>query len=204
MSRRTAILAAAIDLFAERGYASTPTAELAQRAGVAEGTIFHHFRTKDGVLRELLVDLLDRYLQGAEEAAAAAATGLEALERLVLFHFSFAAERTRELLVVLRDVPYRLVSPESESGRKLLPRFARVAELFADGIDRGKTDGTIREVPTAEAAFLLRSLLTGLSRQRLLGPLAAPAPEGLQVQVLDFLRRSLALYPESAQPRSVP
>ena len=34
------ILEAAVEVFAERGFAGTPTAEIAKRAGVAEGTIF--------------------------------------------------------------------------------------------------------------------------------------------------------------------
>lgn len=40
------ILEAAIEIFAEKGYASTSTSEIAKRAGVAEGTIFRHYKTK--------------------------------------------------------------------------------------------------------------------------------------------------------------
>jgi AcrR family transcriptional regulator len=48
------ILEAAIEVFAERGFAGTPTAEIAKRAGVAEGTIFKHYRTK----KELLIGVV--------------------------------------------------------------------------------------------------------------------------------------------------
>jgi AcrR family transcriptional regulator len=41
------ILAAALELFAERGFAATTTAAIAKQAGVAEKTIFAHFATKD-------------------------------------------------------------------------------------------------------------------------------------------------------------
>ncbi len=44
------ILDAALDIFAERGFAGTPTAEIAKRAGVAEGTIFKHYKTKKELL----------------------------------------------------------------------------------------------------------------------------------------------------------
>ncbi|MCL6617889.1 MAG: TetR/AcrR family transcriptional regulator, partial [Anoxybacillus ayderensis] len=44
------ILQAAIDMFAEKGYAATSTSEIAKRAGVAEGTIFHHYKTKKDLL----------------------------------------------------------------------------------------------------------------------------------------------------------
>lgn len=44
------ILAAAIKLFADKGYFATSTSEIAKEAGVAEGTIFRHYKTKKDVL----------------------------------------------------------------------------------------------------------------------------------------------------------
>ncbi|WP_053217463.1 TetR/AcrR family transcriptional regulator [Virgibacillus senegalensis] len=44
------ILAAAIEIFAEKGYAATATSEIAKRAGVAEGTIFRHYPAKKDLL----------------------------------------------------------------------------------------------------------------------------------------------------------
>ncbi|EAE3666281.1 TetR/AcrR family transcriptional regulator, partial [Listeria monocytogenes] len=40
------IVAASIELFAEKGYAGTSTNEIAKKAGVAEGTIFRHYKKK--------------------------------------------------------------------------------------------------------------------------------------------------------------
>lgn len=48
------ILAAALTLFAEKGYASTSTGTIARTAGVAEGLIFKHFRSK----KELFLNLI--------------------------------------------------------------------------------------------------------------------------------------------------
>ncbi len=44
--RQMRILEAAVDMFGEKGYASTSTSEIAKRAGVAEGTIFRYYKTK--------------------------------------------------------------------------------------------------------------------------------------------------------------
>lgn len=44
--RQKKIVAAAIESFAEKGYSATSTKEIAQKAGVAEGTIFRHYKTK--------------------------------------------------------------------------------------------------------------------------------------------------------------
>jgi AcrR family transcriptional regulator len=44
------ILEAAVEIFAEKGFAATSTSEIAQMAGVAEGTIFRHYKTKKDLL----------------------------------------------------------------------------------------------------------------------------------------------------------
>lgn len=52
------VFEAAISLFAEKGYASTSTSEIAKAAGVAEGTIFRHFGTKENLLFSVIMPFL--------------------------------------------------------------------------------------------------------------------------------------------------
>ena len=48
------ILDAALELFANEGYASTPTSKIAKKAGVSEGLIFRHYENKQGLLDALI------------------------------------------------------------------------------------------------------------------------------------------------------
>jgi AcrR family transcriptional regulator len=61
--KRNAILDAATRLFAERGLTAAPTSEISKLAGVAEGTLFTYFKTKDDLInalyREVKLDLAD-------------------------------------------------------------------------------------------------------------------------------------------------
>jgi AcrR family transcriptional regulator len=61
--KRNAILDAATRLFAERGLTAAPTSEISKQAGVAEGTLFTYFRTKDHLInalyREIKLELAD-------------------------------------------------------------------------------------------------------------------------------------------------
>src|SRR5947207_855680 len=52
--RRSQLLAKALELFAEQGFHGTPTRELAKHAGVSEALVFHHFPTKDALIRALV------------------------------------------------------------------------------------------------------------------------------------------------------
>lgn len=51
------ILAAALKLFTEYGFHGTPTSKIAQEAGVANGTLFHYYKTKDELIIALYADI---------------------------------------------------------------------------------------------------------------------------------------------------
>jgi len=59
--KQKAIIKAAVELFSEKGYAATSTREIAQRAGVAEGTIFKQYPTK----KDLMLRITERIIHTA-------------------------------------------------------------------------------------------------------------------------------------------
>lgn len=56
------IVAAAIEIFAEKGYAATSTSEIAKKAGVAEGTIFRHYKTKKELLLSIVAPMMAKMI----------------------------------------------------------------------------------------------------------------------------------------------
>ena len=56
------VLRAAIEVIAERGFRGASTSEIARRAGVAEGTIFRHFKTKQLLLTHIVEPFVERVL----------------------------------------------------------------------------------------------------------------------------------------------
>src|SRR2546423_2547510 len=77
--KRDAILRAAIDVFAERGFFNAQVADVARAAGVAAGTVYLYFRSKD----DLLVSIFDRTMrEWIEEGRAAVASIKDPVERL--------------------------------------------------------------------------------------------------------------------------
>jgi AcrR family transcriptional regulator len=55
------ILAAAIDTFSEKGFAASSTSEIAKKAGVAEGTIFRHYKTKKELLLAIVTPTMAKF-----------------------------------------------------------------------------------------------------------------------------------------------
>lgn len=56
------ILKAALTVFTEKGYSASTTSEIARVAGVAEGTIFRHFKTKKDILLATLIPLMQNFI----------------------------------------------------------------------------------------------------------------------------------------------
>jgi len=69
---RAALVKAARELFADRGFAATSRDEIAERAGVTRGALYHHFESKTavaaGVVAALEVELVERVVTAAAEA----------------------------------------------------------------------------------------------------------------------------------------
>jgi AcrR family transcriptional regulator len=63
MDKVKEILAAALKLFVEYGFHGTPTSKIAQEAGVANGTLFHYFKTKEDLVIALYIDTKTRLAQ---------------------------------------------------------------------------------------------------------------------------------------------
>ena len=84
--KRALICAAARYLFAEFGFAATSTLQIAKRAGVSEGILFHHFGSKKG----LFVCLLEDYARGAAEATMPSDATQLTEESIVRGAFDFA------------------------------------------------------------------------------------------------------------------
>lgn len=66
-STRDALLAAASELMAEVGYGAMTTAAVARKAGVAEGTIYRHFESKESLAEAVFTAAWDHLYQAMEE-----------------------------------------------------------------------------------------------------------------------------------------
>jgi TetR/AcrR family fatty acid metabolism transcriptional regulator len=153
---RDLILRAAIQVFAERGFFGAQVADVARVAGVAAGTVYLYFRSKD----DLLVSIFERVMTEALEEGRAALAGItdpiEQLRRLARLHLARVG-RDRDLTVVFQV--------ELRQSTKFMERFSttKLREYLGrirDAVAAGQASGVIRaEVnPTLAAKMLFGAL----------------------------------------------
>jgi AcrR family transcriptional regulator len=95
------VLAAAAELFAEKGFAETTTREIARRAGVATGTVFTHFPDKSQLLAQVLQERIEAVLEetlATVPATAPLADQLVHLSEGLIRYYLANASLARELI----------------------------------------------------------------------------------------------------------
>jgi len=168
-ARRTAarerIVHAATELVAHGGYREAQVAAVAQRAGVATGTVYRHFPSKADLLTEVFRVASQREVDAVAQAAAAAGTAAERTAAAVET-FARRALRGRRLAWALLAEP---VDPAVEAER--LQFRAAYAATFAGAIREGIATG---ELP-AQDAQLTATAMVGAIGEALVGPLSPTA-----------------------------
>jgi AcrR family transcriptional regulator len=102
--RRSALLAAAASLFAERGFARVSLEDLGAAVGVSGPAVYRHFENKQAVLGALLVGVSQDLVDGGQSVSAGAETFDEALRGLIAFHVDFAISNPDVIVVQDRDL----------------------------------------------------------------------------------------------------
>ncbi len=162
-ARHAAILAAAGDAMAEGGMAGVQIAPVAERAGVAAGTVYRYFPSKTDLVAALVVALCEREMAAIERAVNAAPGPLSALAAAIAT-FATRALAARRLVFALIAEP---VEPEIDAARS--PYRQALAAQFERLIRNAVAGG---HLPDQEAELAACALTGALGA----GAVGSPAP----------------------------
>ena len=171
---RDALLRAARELFAEKGFAATGREEIALRAGVTRGALYHHFASKTE-LAAAVVEQLDGELVDLMVAAALRGSGVrDQLHRGCRAYMDACAEPT--VARILADAP-AVLGIEACRALDAVARAPLLAEVFA----RAEEEQIAVPGDTEVAA----ALLLGFLNEAAVLIAAAPGDRGLRRRVGD-------------------
>ena len=195
------ILAAALELFAEKGYAATSTAAIAKLAGVAEKTIFANFETKDRLFGQILNPtalelLLPGALGGVRETLEAPWTSLpQFLDRFMRNRLEFVRRQPAKLKLIAQAI---VLHPELSG--LLVGMFRAVIEpRLTPVILRLEEAGELRPIPRDALVRMLVSVTLGYMLSRfVLRPKADWNDDAEIAQMIDVMVNGLR--PRSEAP----
>src|SRR5262245_22361734 len=181
--KRDAILAAAVTLFGRYGFRRTSMEEIAREAGIAKGTVYLYFPTKEALFRALSQQTLDRALGDAGRAAAAPGALAERLYRVLEAKYSYfhglvhSSPHAGELI----DSKNRVSAAVFARGDRAYLRV--LARLLADAARRGELD--LRRLGTSADALaaLLADAAHGIAGGSERPPTVAALRRGLRTLV---------------------
>ncbi|MEV0335218.1 TetR/AcrR family transcriptional regulator [Nocardia sp. NPDC050717] len=134
------IRAAALDLFAERGFHATGVAEIGARADVQRGALYYHIGSKEELLWEILGDYTRLLLADAERIVDRGADPVATLRLLIRSHVELIVTHRRAVAVHLRDGD-ALTGARAADLQRLRDRLQR---RWQDVLDAGYAAGLLR------------------------------------------------------------
>ena len=138
--KRRQILDAAVEVFAATGFHKSRVSDIAREAGVADGTIYLYFKSKDDVLISIFEEAMGEMIERAEAAIAGLADPLEKLARLAVHHME-NVEQNKTLAKVLQ-VELRLSNTFMKEYQP--KRLRQYMDIIGRIIEDGRTHGVIR------------------------------------------------------------
>lgn len=188
--KKAAILKAATILFANKGFADTSMQELSKATGAAEGTIFYHFKNKEGLLlailestKEGIVEEFRNYMGGREFE-----NGIEMMEEVVAFYLLLAGRMEHHFLLLHRLFLYQFAESRPEFRDNLEAIYSCLVDFIELPILKGLEDGSIGELNPRKTALIVFTMVDGLVRFKNFNLYDAGA---LYNEVIDSIRRML-------------
>ncbi|MGE5328361.1 MAG: TetR/AcrR family transcriptional regulator [Deltaproteobacteria bacterium] len=161
--KQISIISAAIEIFAEKGYAATSTSEIAKKAGVGEGTIFHHYKTKKDLLLAVpeYLNMLSFSKAFPDNISKIFEKPYENFEDFLIDVIRnrkrFIEKNMMFIKVLFQEIPFHPELRTKISQSILIPATDKLSKV----LDRYKEKGQIIDIPNASIVNLMFSSVFG-------------------------------------------
>ncbi|WP_338470985.1 TetR/AcrR family transcriptional regulator [Niallia sp. XMNu-256] len=155
------ILNTALQLFAERGYHKTKVSDIVKAVGVAQGTFYWHFKSKEMIALEVIKNgqekLLQFIAQGYRQEDGTVEDAVAASKKLFEDFFTFS-KNNKALMILL----FKGIETEESVHNAILETRQKLEEAFQQNINRARELGILPKIDPNLKSALLMSLIEGM------------------------------------------
>lgn len=166
-----AIIDAAVRVFARNGYYQSRVSDIAREAGIASGTIYLYFRTKDEILVTLFREKMARWVDRARHEIAREPDAIAKLRRLIALHFESLESDPALAEVVQVELRQGHKFFRGASAHEVSAYFGLIASVLEEGIAAGQLR---HDLPVRTATRMLFGALDQLATSWVLGTRRVP------------------------------
>jgi AcrR family transcriptional regulator len=164
-NRREQMLRAALDVIADRGYAETRIADVAERIGISPALVIYYFKTKDQLLTESIRYLDNLWYADGQRRMAALPTAAARIEEIVAMSCLPEADAEPRSSWTLWLDFWTLAARNSEVAALRQADDERWRDMIGSVVRDGQLAGEFRALDPDNFTILLCSLLDGLAIQ---------------------------------------
>ena len=192
-ARRDAILKAAKEAFFRKGFMETTVDSIADRCGLAKGTLYLYFNSKEEIYVSLMTKGLKLLKKEMENTASAMHDGEETLKRLLSVYYNFYLKNRKYFRIIFLSshpdvrsrVSEELLKTSVETGNDCL-------RILSDAIKRGIDSGSFKQTDPWQAANILWATVNGLIMNYEKDPIYREEIVGIKLEKI--LTESLNLF----------
>ncbi|HAM55408.1 MAG: hypothetical protein A2X51_11095 [Candidatus Rokubacteria bacterium GWC2_70_24] len=137
------IIDAAVRVFARKGYYNARVSDIAKEAGIAAGTIYLYFRTKDDILVTLFREKMTEFVGTVRKAIADEPDAVAKLRRLIHLHFELLEGRPELAEVVQVEQRQGQKFFRGASAHEISSYFALIGSVLEEGVAEGRLRPTL-------------------------------------------------------------
>ena len=153
------IIEAALRVFARKGYFNARVSDIAREAGIAAGTIYLYFDTKEDILITLFREKMAGFVETVRRAIAE-------LRRLVRLHFQILEDNPELAEVVQTELRQGQKLFRGPANQEIAAYFALIASVFEEGVAAGRFSA---ELPVKVATKMLFGAMDQMATSWVLG-----------------------------------
>lgn len=168
-TRKEEIINTAAKLFKERGYSAVTMRDLASAMGIKAASLYNHIKSKQEILKEIIISLAEEFTQGLELIQQSKTSSIEKIEEVVKLHVTITSQNTYGMASLNND--WMHLEEKLKYYLKLRSNYEEeLRHIIAEGVKNDEIIDENIEIMLFSILSTLRSLYLWIPKKDYLNP----------------------------------